>query len=73
MVGAYSTGVVPSSELTKIVKKEFDLRPAAIIEKLDLLRPIYSKTSNYGHFGRELPEFSWEKTDMAETLKKAVG
>ena len=73
MVGAYSTGVIPSSELTKIVKKEFDLRPAAIIEKLDLLRPIYSKTSNYGHFGRELPEFSWEKTDMAETLKKAVG
>ena len=72
LVGAYSTGVVPSAELTKIVKKEFDLRPAAIIEKLDLLRPIYRKTSNYGHFGRELPEFSWEKTDMAETLKKAV-
>ncbi|MBW2609726.1 MAG: methionine adenosyltransferase [Deltaproteobacteria bacterium] len=72
MVGAYSTGVVPSSELTKIVKKEFDLRPAAIIENLDLLRPIYRKTSNYGHFGRELPEFTWEKTDMVETLKKAV-
>ena len=72
LVGAYSTGVVPSAELTKIVKKEFDLRPAAIIEKLDLLRPIYRKTSNYGHFGRELPEFSWEKTDMVETLKKAV-
>ena len=72
LVGAYSTGVVPSAELTKIVKKEFELRPAAIIEKLDLLRPIYRKTSNYGHFGRELPEFSWEKTDMVETLKKAV-
>jgi S-adenosylmethionine synthetase len=72
LVGAYSTGVVPSSELTKIVKKEFDLRPAAIIEKLDLLRPIYRKTCNYGHFGRELPEFSWEKTDMVDTLKKAV-
>ncbi len=72
LVGAYSTGVVPSAELTKIVKKEFDLRPSAIIEKLDLLRPIYRKTSNYGHFGRELPEFSWEKTDMVETLKKAV-
>ena len=72
LVGAYSTGVVPSSELTKIVKKEFDLRPAAIIEKLDLLRPIYQKTTNYGHFGREIPEFSWEKTDMADTLKKAV-
>ncbi len=72
LVGAYSTGVVPSSELTKIVKKEFDLRPPAIIEKLDLLRPIYRKTCNYGHFGRELPEFTWEKTDMVETLKKAV-
>jgi S-adenosylmethionine synthetase len=72
LVGAYSTGVVPSSELTKIVKKEFDLRPRAIIEKLDLLRPIYQKTCNYGHFGRELPEFTWEKTDMVETLKKAV-
>lgn len=72
LVGAYSTGVLPSAELTKIVQKEFDLRPAAIIEKLDLLRPIYRKTSNYGHFGRELPEFNWEKTDMVETLKKAV-
>ena len=72
MVGAYGTGVVPSSELTRIVRKEFDLRPAAIIERLDLLRPIYKKTSNYGHFGRELPEFAWEKTDMVETLKKAV-
>jgi S-adenosylmethionine synthetase len=71
-VGAYSTGVVPSRELTAIVKKEFDLRPAAIIERLDLLRPIYRKTSNYGHFGRALPEFGWEKTDMVDTLKKAV-
>ncbi|RLB16818.1 MAG: methionine adenosyltransferase [Deltaproteobacteria bacterium] len=72
MVGAYSTGVVPSSELTEIVKKNFDLRPAAIIERLDLLRPIYRKTCNYGHFGRELPEFVWEKTDMVDELKKAV-
>ncbi|MFC1822808.1 methionine adenosyltransferase [Thermodesulfobacteriota bacterium] len=72
MVGAYETGIVPSSELTEIVKKKFDLRPAAIIERLDLLRPIYGKTCNYGHFGRELPEFSWEKTDMVEDLKRAV-
>lgn len=72
MVGASSTGVLPSSELTEIVKKEFDLRPAAIIERLDLLRPIYRKSTNYGHFGRELPEFSWEKTDAVENLKKAV-
>jgi S-adenosylmethionine synthetase len=72
MVGAYSTGVVPSSELTKIVLRLFDLRPAAIIERLDLLRPIYAKTCNYGHFGRELPEFTWEKTDMIDDLKRAV-
>jgi len=72
MVGASSTGVVSSSELTEIVKKEFDLRPAAIIERLDLLRPIYGKTSNYGHFGREEAEFLWEKTDAVEALKKAV-
>jgi S-adenosylmethionine synthetase len=71
-VGADGTGVVSSAELTRIVKKEFDLRPAAIIEKLDLRRPIFRKTTNYGHFGRELPEFKWEKTEMAETLKKAV-
>lgn len=72
MVGAYGTGVIPSSELTEIVKKQFDLRPAAIIERLDLMRPIYRKTCNYGHFGRELPEFTWEKTDLIQDLKKAV-
>ena len=72
MVGASGTGVVSSVELTEIVKKEFDLRPAAIIERLDLRRPIYRKTCNYGHFGRELPEFTWEKTDAAEDLKRAV-
>ena len=72
MVGAYSTGVLPSSDLTEIVKKEFDLRPAAIIERLNLLRPIYAKTCNYGHFGREKPEFTWEKCDAVEALKKAV-
>ncbi len=72
LVGDYGTGVVSGNELTEIVKKVFDLRPAAIIDKLDLLRPIYRLTSNYGHFGRELPELSWEKTDMVEELKKAV-
>ena len=72
LVGAYGTGVVPSKELTKIVKKEFDLRPSAIIERLDLMKPIYRKTCNYGHFGRELPEFGWEKTDMVKALKKAI-
>jgi S-adenosylmethionine synthetase len=72
MVGAYSTGVIPSRELTEIVKKIVDLRPAAIIERLDLLRPIYRKTCNYGHFGRELPEFTWERTDLVNDLKRAV-
>ena len=71
-VVSYKTGAVSSTELTKIVKKEFDLTPKAIIDKLDLRRPIYRKTCNYGHFGRNLPEFTWEKTDMVETLKKAV-
>jgi S-adenosylmethionine synthetase len=72
MVGTFGTGVIPNVELTEIVQKEFDLRPAAIIERLDLLRPIFRKTCNYGHFGRELPEFTWEKTDAVETLKKTV-
>jgi S-adenosylmethionine synthetase len=72
MVGAYGTGVLPSTEITEVVKKVFDLRPAAIIEKLDLLRPIFRKTTNYGHFGREIPEFSWEKTDMVNEIKRAV-
>jgi S-adenosylmethionine synthetase len=72
MVGTYGTGILPDRELTEIVKKEFDLRPAAIIDRLDLLRPIYRKACNYGHFGRELPEFTWEKTDVVASLKKAV-
>jgi S-adenosylmethionine synthetase len=71
-VGSYGTGVVPNTELSRIVRKEFDLRPAAIIERLDLLRPIYRKTTNYGHFGREVPEFTWEKLDSVESLKRAV-
>jgi S-adenosylmethionine synthetase len=72
MVGTYGTGVLTNAELTQVVQKVFDLRPRAIIERLDLLRPIFRKTSNYGHFGRELPEFTWEKIDAVEELKKAV-
>jgi S-adenosylmethionine synthetase len=72
MVDTHGTGVVPSGELTKMVKKEFDLRPSPIIEQLNLLRPIYKKTACYGHFGRELEEFTWEKTDLVEKLKKAL-
>jgi S-adenosylmethionine synthetase len=72
MVDTHGTGVVPGAELTKMVKKEFDLRPRAIIEQLDLLRPIYKKTACFGHFGRELEEFTWEKTDLVDKLKKAI-
>ena len=72
MVGTYGTGVISGNELTEIVRKEFDLRPAAIIERLDLLRPIYRKTCNYGHFGRDVPEFTWERADVVEDLKRAV-
>lgn len=68
----YGTSEIPSRELTDIVKKVFDLRPAAVIEKLDLIRPIFAKTTNYGHFGREIPEFAWEKTDAVNDIKKAV-
>ena len=72
LVNTYATGVVPSIEMTKMVQKEFDMRPSVIIEQLDLLRPIYKKTASYGHFGRELDEFTWEKTDLIEKLKKAM-
>ncbi len=72
MVDTYETGVVPGAEMTKMVEKEFDMRPTALIEQLDLLRPIYKKTACYGHFGRELEEFTWEKTDLVEKLKRAL-
>ncbi len=63
------TGKVPDPLLGELVRKVFDLTPKGIIEKLDLRRPIYKKTASYGHFGRELPEFTWEKTDMADALR----
>ena len=67
-VNTFGTGKISEERLVSVIKENFDLRPAAIIEKLGLRRPIYKKTAAYGHFGRE--GFSWEKTDMAETLKK---
>ncbi|MBA3036058.1 MAG: methionine adenosyltransferase [Desulfobacterium sp.] len=67
------TGVVPRKRVKEIVNEVFDLRPAAIIEYLDLLRPIYKKTAAYGHFGRNEPEFTWEKTNMAEVLREKAG
>ena len=68
----FGTETVPLDQITDAVLQVFDLRPAAIIRDLDLLRPIYSLTTNYGHFGRELPEFTWERTDRADALAKAV-
>ncbi len=72
MVDTFGTGIVADDVIAEGVKKVFDLRPAAIIDNLDLRRPIYGKTCNYGHFGRELDEFVWEKTDKAEQLKQAI-
>ena len=72
-VETFGTETVDSKLIEKAISEVFDLRPAAIIEALDLLRPIYGKTSTYGHFGRELPEFTWEKTDRIEDLRTAVG
>jgi len=73
MVDLMGTGVVPKAVVEAAVKEVFDLRPAAIIEYLDLLRPIYRKTSAYGHFGRTEPEFSWEKTNKIDELREKVG
>jgi S-adenosylmethionine synthetase len=73
MVDLMGTGVVPKKKVEEMVSEVFDLRPAAIIEYLDLLRPIYRKTSAYGHFGRNEPEFSWENTDKAEVLREKAG
>ena len=66
------TGVVSDDQLAKLVREHFDLRPRGIVNMLDLLRPIYTKTAAYGHFGRSEPEFGWEATDRAADLKKAV-
>ena len=66
------TSKISDETLTRAVRQVFDLRPYHIIKSLDLKRPIYRKTSNYGHFGRELPEFKWEQTDKVDALKKAI-
>ena len=68
MVSTYGTGKVADGKLEEIVRRHFDLRPKGIVQMLDLLRPIYRKTAAYGHFGREHPEFTWERTDKAEAL-----
>jgi len=71
-VETFGTGTVPEERIISAIRDVFDLRPAAIIEQLDLLRPIYSQTSVYGHFGRELPDFTWEKLNRVEELRSAA-
>jgi len=72
-VETFGTETVPVARLTAAIREVFDLRPAAIVRDLDLLRPIYRRTAAYGHFGRELPEFTWERTDRVADLQSAVG
>ncbi|MDH4353178.1 MAG: methionine adenosyltransferase [Actinomycetota bacterium] len=72
-VETFDTGIVPDAQIQDAVLQVFDLRPAALIAALDLKRPIYAATAAYGHFGRELPDFTWERTDRVEDLKAAAG
>ncbi len=71
-VDCFGTETVPVDTIADAVRQVFDLRPAALIRDLDLLRPIYARTANYGHFGRELPEFTWESTDRVDDLRAAA-
>jgi S-adenosylmethionine synthetase len=72
LVDTFGTETLPVERIEKAISQVFDLRPAAIIRDLDLLRPIYQRTAAYGHFGRELPEFTWERTDRVADLKQAT-
>ncbi len=73
MVTTFGTGKISDEAIAELVREHFDLRPKGIVQMLDLLRPIYQKTAAYGHFGREEPEFSWERTDKAAALKASAG
>jgi len=73
MVNTFGTGAVPEKEIETLVERVFDLRPGIIIKNLHLLKPIYKQTAVYGHFGRRNPDFTWENTDMKESLRKEVG
>ena len=72
-VNTFGTNKIPENQIEDIVRNNFDMKPSGIISQLDLKRPIYKKTTAYGHFGRNEPEFSWEKTDKAEILKQSAG
>jgi len=73
MVNTFGTGKIDEAKIEALVAELFDLRPKAIIQTLDLLRPIYRKTAAYGHFGRTEPEYKWEATDRADELRDAAG
>ena len=73
MVNTFGTGKIADEKIVQLIEKHFDLRPRGIIHALNLLRPIYAKTAAYGHFGRELPEFTWEATDKAAQLRADAG
>ena len=73
MINTGGTGKIPSDKIAEIIMELFDLRPAKIIQYLDLLRPIFKKTACYGHFGRKDPDFTWEKLNRVEDLRKAAG
>ena len=72
-VETFGTATVPEDRIIGAIREVFDLRPAAIIRDLDLIRPIYAQTASYGHFGRELPDFTWERTDRVDELRAAAG
>jgi S-adenosylmethionine synthetase len=73
MVDTFGTNKIPEAKIVELIEKHFDLRPKGIIQMLDLMRPIYSRTASYGHFGRDEPDFTWEATDKAAELKAAAG
>ncbi|RME83052.1 MAG: methionine adenosyltransferase, partial [Zetaproteobacteria bacterium] len=73
MVETFGTAKIPEDKIAELVYRHFDLTPYGIIEMLDLLRPIYRQTAAYGHFGRELDAFTWERTDRAERLREDAG
>ena len=72
-VQTFGTGKIDDERIVELIRSHFNLKPKGLIDMLDLLRPIYRNTAAYGHFGREEPDFSWEKTDKAAELKEAAG
>jgi S-adenosylmethionine synthetase len=73
LVDTYKTGKIPQEKIVKLVRDHFDMTPRGIMKNLNLRRPIFKKTAAYGHFGRTDPDFTWEKTDLAKTIKKEAG